>query len=129
MATNYKKELRSFFDKLIQLENSYKQSFEDTPSYSYYSDIMGAFSAPDLRVQALKSMAASPSFSEAFVLDAIYKMESMERDAHLRGKARLQYISEAYSESAMEIQRLDMSKFNSLQFALGNADIQKKTDA
>lgn len=129
MATDYKKELRSFFDKLIQLEISYQQSFEDNPSYTYYHEVMDTFSAPDLRAQAIKNLATNASYSEAFILDAIYRMEALERDSYLRRKGRLDYLNDAFSESANEIQRLDLSKFNSLQFALGNTDIQKKSDA
>lgn len=129
MTTNYKKELRSLFDKLMQVETSCQQSFYEAPSYSYYHEIMDSFNASDMRAQAIKNIATNPSYAEAFVLDAIYKIEALERDSSLRRKNRLDYLSDAFTDCSREVRRLDISKFNSLQFALGNADIQKKSDA
>ncbi|HET8687876.1 MAG TPA: hypothetical protein VFM18_14635 [Methanosarcina sp.] len=129
MATDYKKELRSFFDKLMQVETGYQGSYLDPNPYTYYNEIMDSFDASDLMAQGLKGISNNPSLAEAFVLDALFRMEALERDSNLRAKTRLSYLDDAYFEGGSEMQRLELSKFNSLQFALGNSEVQKKSEA
>ena len=121
-----KKELRDFFKKLSEYEDSVrKYILGESSSLGFSNSFLDSITGDALKAELMSVKSGNGSFAEAYTLDVVFRIDSLQRDLLVRKRRRRDYYDIAAADYESESIRLNASGINSIQTYSGNTKIQR----
>jgi len=122
-----KDSVKSLYTSLSSYEGSIVASLEDaTVNPSMATDLLASLEVDEIETNILNRVSHNSSNVESSLQEAVDMRYAVSREVNIRAMKRSDYYIDAGEEHTEEKLRLEIRKVNTMQYLLGNTDIQRR---
>lgn len=122
-----KDSVKALYTNLSSYEGSIIASLEDAMvNPSMATDLLANLEVDELETDLISRMSHNSSNIESSFQEAVDTRYAVSREVNIRAMKRSDYYIDAGEEHADEKLRLELRKVNTMQYILGNTDIQRR---
>ena len=122
-----KDSVKSLYTSLSSYEGSIVASLEDaTVNPSMATDLLASLEVDEIETNILNRVSHNSSNVESSLQEAVDMRYAVSREVSIRSMKRSDYYIDAGEEHTDEKLRLEIRKVNTMQYLLGNTDIQRR---
>lgn len=122
-----KDSVKALYTSLSSYEGSIVASLEDaTVNPSMATDLLASLEVDEIETNILNRVSHNSSNVESSLQEAVDMRYAVSREVNIRAMKRSDYYIDAGEEHTDEKLRLEIRKVNTMQYLLGNTDIQRR---
>jgi len=122
-----KDSVKALYTSLSSYEGSIVASLEDaTVNPSMATDLLASLEVDEIETNILNRVSHNSSNVESSLQEAVDMRYAVSREVNIRAMKRSDYYIDAGEEHTDEKLRLEIRKLNTMQYLLGNTDIQRR---
>lgn len=122
-----KDSVKALYTSLSSYEGSIVASLEDAMvNPSMATDLLASLEVDEIETNILNRVSHNSSNVESSLQEAVDMRYAVSREVNIRAMKRSDYYIDAGEEHTDEKLRLEIRKLNTMQYLLGNTDIQRR---
>jgi hypothetical protein len=122
-----KDSVKALYTSLSSYEGSIVASLEDAMvNPSMATDLLASLEVDEIETNILNRVSHNSSNVESSLQEAVDMRYAVSREVNIRAMKRSDYYIDAGEEHTDEKLRLEIRKVNTMQYLLGNTDIQRR---